>query len=388
MKIAVIFVCLVIAVIAESKIIRVPLHRHVSKHSALRHRHTAASQKVNPKFQTSHLRQRRDTASETLLDDEEVEFYGAITIGTPPQDFYVVFDTGSADLWVPSSQCVASNEACQNHNQYDSSASSTYVANGAAFEIEYGTGSLTGFLSQDVVAISTLSYPTQVFAEAVREPGTTFVNVPYDGILGLGYPALAEGVKPWFDNIMDTGVLDANVMSFYLGQSFTEGVDGEVLFGGIDDSYYTGEIKYVDVSQKAYWEFIVDEVAVGSTSIESSFSAIADTGTTVIVGPERSISAIHEAVGAISVAGEYVFLCSGGDYADVTFTIGGNDFTLTSSQYIRARSDDTAEYCFSGFAGDISSLWILGEVYIASYYSVFDRDNNRVGFAPAVAQSS
>jgi cathepsin D len=53
------------------------------------------------------------------------------------------------------------------HNKYHSEKSNTYVKNGTKFEIRYGTGSLTGFLSQDTVTLASLGVKNQVFAEGI-----------------------------------------------------------------------------------------------------------------------------------------------------------------------------------------------------------------------------
>ena len=81
---------------------------------------------------------------------------GIISIGTPAQDFYIDFDTGSSDLWIPSSSCTTT---CSGFDTYSHSASSTYIANGKTFSITYGDGSYAkGYFSIDTVTVSFLDY--------------------------------------------------------------------------------------------------------------------------------------------------------------------------------------------------------------------------------------
>ncbi|VDM83946.1 unnamed protein product [Strongylus vulgaris] len=44
-------------------------------------------------------------APSRVLDYGDIEYVSNITIGTPQQQFVVIPDTGSADLWVPSDEC-------------------------------------------------------------------------------------------------------------------------------------------------------------------------------------------------------------------------------------------------------------------------------------------
>jgi cathepsin D len=327
----------------------------------------------------------------------DAQYYGEISIGTPGQKFEVIFDTGSSNLWVPSKKHDISCIACTLHNKYDSSKSSTYENNGTAFAIQYGTGSMKGFVSQDSVCMDTtvgqVCATHQGFAEATALPGITFIAAKFDGILGLGYPNIAvDGIVPPFNTLIAQGKVDP-VFAFYLDRDPDSGVQGgELTFGGTDTAHYTGDITWAPVTRKGYWQFRADSVTSNGATLGCSggCEVILDSGTSLLTGPTEEIKKIQDLIGAKPVVnGEYMISCAKiPTLPPINFVIGGKTFTLAGKDYILKVTSGGISECISGFMGmDIPApagpLWILGDVFIGKFYSVFDFGNNRVGLATA-----
>ncbi|GAA0140019.1 aspartic protease [Lithospermum erythrorhizon] len=442
---------------------------------------------VNRKFGDSEI----DIVSlENYLD---AQYYGEIAIGTPPQTFTVIFDTGSSNLWVPSSKCYFSI-SCWFHPTYKASKSSTYTEIGTSASIQYGTGEISGFFSQDHVEVGDLVVQNQEFIEATKEGSLTFLLAKFDGILGLGFQEIAVGnVTPVWDNMVAQGLVKEAVFSFWLNRDQNAEEGGELVFGGVDPNHFKGKHTYVPVTQKGYWQFDMGDILIAESSTgfcEGGCSAIVDSGTSLLAGPTTIVAQVNHAIGAegvvsteckeiVSEYGEMIWdllvsgvtptkicsqlglcvfgsssstiemvvekettgaivgdtpMCTACEMAvvwmqsqlkqqgtkekvleyvnqlcenlpspmgesaidcnsvstmpNITFTIGEKPFTLTPEQYILKTGEGTTAVCISAFiALDVppprGPLWILGDVFMGVYHTVFDSGNLQVGFAEA-----
>ncbi|KAK7354523.1 hypothetical protein VNO80_19988 [Phaseolus coccineus] len=427
----------------------------------------------------------------------DAQFFGEISIGSPPQYFNVVFDTGSSNLWVPSSKCIFSI-ACYFHSKYRSKISSTYTEIGTPCTIPYGEGSIYGFFSQDNVQVGDVIIKDQEFAEITREGSLALSALPFDGILGLGFQDASIGkVTPLWYNMIEQGHICHKIFSLWLNQDPTEEMGGEIVFGGIDYRHFRGDHTYVPLSQKGYWQIDVGDVLLGSNSTglcEGGCAAIVDSGTSLIAGPTSVVTQINHAIGAEgyvsfeckSILHNYgnsiwgsliaglnpdlicsdIGLCSNNGfntmddvietvvhneswngsptrespfcslcnmivlwiqvqikqsnvkekvfkYVDelceklpnppghsfincnsissmphITFTIGNKSFPLSPEEYILRFEEGCSTVCYGGFiAIDVpppqGPLWVLGNIFLGAYHTVFDYGNLRIGFAEA-----
>ncbi|KAF2284927.1 hypothetical protein GH714_032622 [Hevea brasiliensis] len=339
----------------------------------------------------------------------DTQYYGEIGIGTPTQTFTVIFDTGSSNLWVPSSKCYFSL-ACYLHSRYKSSESITYKKNGTSAAIQYGTGSIAGFFSQDNVKVGDLVVKNQDFIEATKEPGITFLAAKFDGVLGLGFQEISvvKAVPVWY-NMVNQGLVTEQIFSFWLNRNVKGKEGGEIVFGGVDPNHYKGEHTYVSVTQKGYWQFDMGDILVGNETTGfcgDGCKAIADSGTSLLAGPTTVITQINHAIGASGIIsqecktlvaqygkvilemliaqlcdrlpspnGESTVDCSSlSSMPHISFIIGGKVFGLRPEQFVAdARLDNFR----------IIKLKDSGDIFMGPYHTVFDYGNLRVGFAEA-----
>ncbi|KAG7398619.1 GPN-loop GTPase 2 [Phytophthora boehmeriae] len=322
----------------------------------------------------------RDTANVVIRDFQNAQYYGAISIGTPPQPFSVIFDTGSSNLWVP-------DRKFGSHNVYDHDKSSTYKANGTAFNIMYGSGPVSGFLSQDTLGLGGLNVEDQFFAEVnvTKGLGPAYYLGKFDGLFGLAFDTISvDHLKTPFHRMVETGLLDEPVFAFYLGDQ----KDGELTFGGVDKSHYKGELEYVDVTSATYWSVNLDAVETKGEKLTEVNKAIVDSGTSLIAGPKDQVAKLAALVGAHKfIMGEYLISCTA-EAPDISFVLNGKSYTLTKDEYT-LKSGPICLFAFMGIdiPAPAGPLWILGDVFMRKHYTVFDWGTEtrkpRVGFALA-----
>mmetsp|Transcript_103711 Transcript_103711/g.334346 ORF Transcript_103711/g.334346 Transcript_103711/m.334346 type:complete len:442 (+) Transcript_103711:46-1371(+) len=328
-------------------------------------------------------------------DLQASEYFGELLLGSPAQRLRLVFDTGSGNLVVPSTEC--EDVACRSHTRFDANLSETSAVVASAdsdpadagaghkrvretVTITFGTGEITGAFLRDSVCMGDVCTRMNIIA-ATKESDEPFKDVPFDGILGLGLPQLAEAQEfSLMDSLVRKGLLRRNLFSVFFAKGDQE--QSEVLFGDVREERMASPISWVSVSNPGYWQVAMRDMAVAGEPLGlcGSFGcqAALDTGTSLLAGPARLVRRLAE---RLRVATDCSNLHS---LPDLEFLVSGATLHLKPSDYVE-RTDDL---CLLGLmALDIPSprgpVFILGDPFLRRYYTVYDRERLRVGFALA-----
>jgi len=380
------------------------------------------------------------------IDFDDVLYVSDITIGSPPQTFTVVMDTGSSNLWIPGIGCGKSEppcgekckgfvckflcdpacckgraqaetrdetipDACAGKHLYDATKSSSFRKDGREMELRYGTGSCAGFVANDKICLGRLCVNNGFTVASYVDP-FVFADRPMDGILGLGFQELSElNIKPPVQTMIDEKVLTNPIFTVWMTMTHHENETGGLItMGDYDRTHCSSNIDWVPLSEATYYQIELDSVKIGSKNDKPAtiimenevgmrggdVQAISDTGTSVIVGPSFYIQQILQELGGQynAAIGAFSIPCESADtLPPVIFTIKGKEYPISAKNYVvqlpEAARKETGVGCILGFMampyiGGGGPSCILGDCWIREYCLVYDMGGKRLGLAKAL----
>ncbi|KAI0003733.1 aspartic peptidase A1 [Russula compacta] len=318
-------------------------------------------------------------------------YRASVGVGSPATSYTLIIDTGSANTWVGAGKAYVRT--------------STSVQTSSDVSIVYGSGKFSGVEFTDTVAIAPgIVIPQQSIGVALASNAVRTV----DGILGLGprnltistlSPSTGSSIPTVTDNLFSQGTIASDLVSVSFEPTNTTLVEnGELTFGNIDSTKFTGGITYTPVTRtfpaSAYWG-IDQSISYGtSTPILTTTAGIVDTGTALILIASDAFNRYVAATGAVLDSTTGLLRITPAQYANLQslfFTAGGTIFELTANAQIWPRALNTF---IGGTAGNIYLIvnsigsptgqgldFINGYTFLERFYSVFDTGNRRVGFA-------
>ncbi|KAI9699575.1 MAG: Vacuolar protease A [Bogoriella megaspora] len=340
-------------------------------------------------------------------------YYTDVEFGDPPQHFLAAIDIGWSDTFVPSTKCTENHEYCTRHNLYNSSYSSSYQKNGTRVSMVYHRGQSGGYASTDTLRIGDLTIANQSFEETIIMETNALDDI-YDSVLPLPRLRISDlwstlGATSPFHNMIDQNLLKHNIFSLMLSDSSVDR-EGELLFGAINEDLYseylntfpaiegTANFPILNQALAAGWNLAARSISFGFSNEEplftwnlSGYTVALSTSWPMILLPNRIVRVIAGYFGD-PPSGEID--CDRRDnLPDLTILLGddpGIPFILKPNDYIREEPD------FRVFPGggncqielfgmpeedEETPILLLGSVFLARFYSVFDYDNATISLA-------
>jgi len=341
-----------------------------------------------------------------------LQYYGEVLVGTPPQPFQVIFDTGSGQLMLPSAACESA--ACKTHRSFAKKNSSTAISIGWADDplvpakseydrdttvINFAMGDAVGQYARDHVCLGNACGMAD-FVEMTEESDNPFAGAEWDGVLGLAQ-ALSDDSEFNLMTVLARSVgkggpghLNKPVFAFYLGEDVKD--EAEITFGDYHEERMLTPLHWVNVSQEGYWQFQFSDITVDgkATGICKKYGkrmcqGVLDTGSSLLMGPQSDLDPLLK---LISFNDATHMECSESHkFPKLGFLVGGKLLEMDPDDYIdRAHGPENkagVDNCWAHLmpVGDTGrgAIFVLGMPFLRAFYTVYDVHAKQIGIAKA-----
>ncbi len=169
-----------------------------------------------------------------------------------------------------------------------------------------------------------------------------------------------------------------------------KGDESELLFGKYDPAKFIGEIQWHPVVDKLFWSLKLDDIKYNGVPLNickgraGGCMMTPDSGTSLLTTPSWALPMLE------AVLPQEENCNNKHKFGSLTFVIDGIDYDVPSHHFMDFYKDVYEvgdQYCMTSistldiFQTGQQNLFILGDAFMQMYYSIFDRDNDRVGLA-------
>ncbi|KIJ14268.1 hypothetical protein PAXINDRAFT_169881 [Paxillus involutus ATCC 200175] len=324
------------------------------------------------------------------IEADDVGYIATIQIGTPPRDFKLLMDSGSADFWVGGENCQSQQGGgCGNHTFLGNQSSSSFVQSNQQFQVTYGSGAVQGVLCNDNVNIAGLALNNHSFGVTTVESVQFASNtVPFDGLMGLAQSTLSEQkVLTPVEALASNGLIQSPITSFKISRLADQLNDGEVTFGGLDASKFVSNslVTIPNVNSQGFWEGAMDAITVnGADTGLTGRTAILDTGTTLILIPPQDAQQVMQSLGGTCDTKQCRIPCT--STASLALSFGNTSFAIDPRDLAVLPVDlnNPTGDCTAGIQPQqigTATEWLVGDVFLKNAYFSTDVSKNEISLA-------
>lgn len=318
-------------------------------------------------------------------------YYSKVLIGTPPQEFRIVFDTGLSQHFVPKHSWRPFHKSLKYSKGYRRKRSETGIESDDRYLVTYQNRHLLGKINEDNVKLESIlnvrlhnGHKLKILSIAMRLKffaidrvrGKSLRKLPVHGFFGLGP---TDNEMNLIRKLQQESHIDRLCFSLWLDPKKLE---GQLIFGGSDSKRFRGRIHWHE-SSKSFWSISISSLRFGSVLIRSSTCCTAMLSSSIneIYGPASIVERIYNILGTRQDKATGLAWISSEKYAKLNELIICTDkieITLDRSSYVK---EQRGRYYVNILPGFSNKEWILGTAFLENIYTIFDMVEQRVGIA-------